>query len=54
MEESGHTAVSKQPMLLDKVQTIHSRDLEQGLGQVYMQCALTRKYPKAAVRLGGC
>ena len=38
--------VSKQPMLLEKVHTIHSRDLEQDLGQVYMQSALTRKSPK--------
>jgi integron integrase len=33
---------------LEKVRTIHSRDLEQGSGQVYMPHALTRKYPNAA------
>jgi len=33
---------------LRKVQTIHSRDLAKGLGQVYMPPALTRKYPNAA------
>jgi site-specific recombinase XerD len=33
---------------LEKVRIIHRRDLEQGLGQVCMQSALTRKYPKAA------
>ena len=30
------------------VDGIHSRDLAQGLGQVYMPAALTRKYPNAA------
>jgi integron integrase len=33
---------------LQKVRTIHNRDLEQGFGQVYMPLALTRKYPRAA------
>ncbi len=31
--------------------TIHSRDLVQSLGQVYMQYALMRKYSKAATEL---
>ena len=34
---------------LEKVRTVHSRDLEQGLGRVYMPVALARKYPGAAL-----
>ena len=33
---------------LEKMRSIHSLDLERGLGRVYMQLALTRKYPNAA------
>jgi len=33
---------------LKNVRAIHSRDLKQGLGRVYMPVALTRKYPNAA------
>ena len=33
---------------LEKARTVHSRDLEQGLGQVYIPYALARKYPNAA------
>lgn len=33
---------------LQKVRTIHNQDLENGLGQVYMPLALTRKHPNAA------
>ena len=32
---------------LEKVRTIHSRDLEQGFGLVYLPNAVTRKYPNA-------
>ena len=46
---SNTTAIERRnPSYLEKVRFTHSRDLEQGLGQVYMQSALTRKYPKAS------
>ncbi len=33
---------------LEKMRTVHSRHLDQGLGEVYMPPALRRKYPSAA------
>ncbi|MBK6617945.1 MAG: integron integrase [Nitrosomonas sp.] len=33
---------------LEKVKALHERDLEAGLGEVYLPDALARKYPKAA------
>ncbi len=35
-------------MQLDKVRNLHRRDLEQGLGEVFLPYALERKYPGAA------
>ena len=32
---------------LDKVRTLHQRDLEAGYGEVYLPYALERKYPRA-------
>ncbi len=46
------TVVEPLKAYLEKVRIIHRRDLEEGLGQVYMQSALTRKYPKAAAQGG--
>lgn len=42
------TVIEPLKSYLEKVHTIHSRDLDQGLGRVYMPPALTRKYPNAA------
>jgi site-specific recombinase XerD len=36
---------------LEKVKTIHKKDLASGCGEVYMPFALARKYPKAALEL---
>ncbi|MBT3016979.1 MAG: integron integrase [Candidatus Thiodiazotropha sp. (ex Clathrolucina costata)] len=36
---------------LEKLRTIHSQDLEKGLGRVYLPVALDRKYPNASKEL---
>lgn len=37
---------------IDVVSTLHTRDLEDGFGEVYLPHALSRKYPTAAAELG--
>ena len=37
---------------LQEVRAIHRRDLANGLGRVWLPCALERKYPNAAIEWG--
>jgi len=42
------TVVEQLKLHLEKTRLQHTRDLDRGLGRVYMPVALTRKYPRAA------